>query len=769
MVIAKKPTKKKAVKAVKAVKAKKPVGRPRKAIGTRVSDYDVLANVGSTKPMPRRIGRDALEQQRARLRYAVDYPGQRFTEQMTRALQDSFSTGMLPYGVSLRAPADFARKYPSRRLSGMPIGTDINVSQSAARDAEDALLEAAMKAAENEGAPPSKRKKVDRRARDNSEPYIPQTRAAEQQRQSEENLLAMQERLIAERRAELEAVKSSGVERAARSALSSSSSSSSSRAPASSRSDPGRLSDDQISALRSAMSLLNKQVEAKAPAKRNVRSAQLARLAALEAQNRDAAVALARPQPPATRLVLSDVDRRRIERLQERIATANHILSQPMPSSRAGGYDVLREEMRRDEAEIRDILEANTVPAPPSVTSSSAPPAQQVVVSVPDAAEISQELKDLLLEEAKLSATLDLQRAGKSNAATKRTLENVRERLQAIQRETAAVTPSTMPPVPEVPQTIVVPGTEQRSSASTRAIQELAAENDMLRQQQDQMLRGSRAREEELAYKEWRADIDRRKAAAPSEPELRASAPTAVGVTPAELEAIQTFVTATIGSNKGYKQGMIDELMKKNKPIDPEKRNALFQRQADAVNRANAQVADRTKTPAELRKTAALQIMPQSARERLLAEADRRDGDRPGVLREPSAQNVPTITPAQLAMISQAVETDRAPAAPPAATAVIPPASDPPAPQSQDGPATGSVNGTGLQHVTAATFPSGKWTTASSLRWLRSNGLHPIRKSTKINGSYSYALQSPVGYSSFNSVKMSYKNKDFTIVYGTPK
>ena len=116
-------------------------------------------------------------------------------------------------------------------------------------------------------------------------------------------------------------------------------------------------------------------------------------------------------------------------------------------------------------------------------------------------------------------------------------------------------------------------------------------------------------------------------------------------------------------------------------------------------------------------------------------------------------------------MISQAIETDRAPTN----TAAIPPASDPLPPQSQDGPAPGSVNGNGLQHVTAATFPSSKWTTASSLRWLRSNGLHPIRKSTKINGSYSYALQSPAGYSSFNSVKMSHKNKDFTIVYGTPK
>jgi hypothetical protein len=118
------PPKKKAAKATsKKAPAKRPVGRPRKAIGTRVSDYDALANVGLTKPMPRRIGRDALEQQRARLRFARDYPGQRFTEQMTRALQDSFSTGMLPYGVSLRAAEPFARKYKTSfaPIAGMPV------------------------------------------------------------------------------------------------------------------------------------------------------------------------------------------------------------------------------------------------------------------------------------------------------------------------------------------------------------------------------------------------------------------------------------------------------------------------------------------------------------------------------------------------------------------------------------------------------------------------------------------------------------------------
>jgi len=377
-----------------------------------------------------------------------------------------------------------------------------------------------------------------------------------------------------------------------------------------------------------------------------------------------------------------------------------------------------------------------------------------------------------------------------------RTLESVLGAIKDIERETAAATPSE-PTTASVTQSIVVPGTEasvvtvpgsmfsvpqeiprnqpvdyQRALiASQEAIdrQRIEAENAVLLQQREQLLRGIRARDEEIAnedaIKARREDIDRRVAAAPSEAELRASAPTAVGVSPKELAAIQSFVMATVKSNKGYKPGTVDSLMASKKAIDPEKRNIQFQRQADALNRANAQISDPRTTPSELRTTASLQILGRSARERLMAEADRRDGDRSGVLREPAAQNVPIVTPTQLAMVSREIETDRAPAN----TVVIPPPSNPPDPQSELAISNPTVNGNGLQHVTAATFPSSKWTTASSLRWLRSNGLHPIRKSTKINGSYSYAIKSPSGYSSFNSVKMSHKNKDFTIVYGTPK
>jgi hypothetical protein len=411
-----------------------------------------------------------------------------------------------------------------------------------------------------------------------------------------------------------------------------------------------------------------------------------------------------------------------------------------------------------------------------------------MVVSVPDPVAVNTELQGLKLVALQLNDKLALQRSGKSQASTLMELRNVLGAIKEKEREVAAATPSSEPAQASVPQSIVVPGTEaptvvtvpgsmfavpqeiprnqpvefQRALiASQDAIdrQRLQEENAALIQQREQYVRGAQAREAEIARElsraaedVRRADIDRRVAEAPSFEDLRKASPTAVGVTPEELEAIQSFVMATVKSNKGYKPGSVDALMAAKKEIDEEKRNIQFQRQADALNRANRQIADP-------------KILGRSARERLLAEADRRDGDRPGAVREPSSQPVPTITPAQLAMVSREIETDRAPAN----TAQIPPPSNPPEPQSEMAIPNPTVNGSGMQHVTAATFPSSKWTTASSLRWLRSNGLHPIRKSTKINGAYSYALQSPAGYSSFNSVKMSHKNKDFTIVYGTPK
>jgi hypothetical protein len=40
-------------------------------------------------------------------------------------------------------------------------------------------------------------------------------------------------------------------------------------------------------------------------------------------------------------------------------------------------------------------------------------------------------------------------------------------------------------------------------------------------------------------------------------------------------------------------------------------------------------------------------------------------------------------------------------------------------------------------------FPDDKWTTSSSLRWLRSNGIVPIKKAMHIEGYYKYQIMPP--------------------------
>jgi hypothetical protein len=454
-----------------------------------------------------------------------------------------------------------------------------------------------------------------------------------------------------------------------------------------------------------------------------------------------------------------------------------------MSSSQTEEIDELRDQIRNDEAEIRDILEANTLTYP------TAPPARQMVVSVPDPVAVSSELQELEERASVLRQQLALKRAGRSLAGAKRELESILQRQQDILRETASATPSSAPaqPQPTVPQSIPVPGTEAPDSNQETIMSQYAIEIGRLNQkildlqrqlgndeaQKDQVVRGMRATEEELSKQIQKLKAEKSAlnvkllvATAPSEKDLRKEikGQVSAGVSPEELAAIESFVMATVKSRKGLKPGTVDAYMKSGKKIDIDSRSQQFQRQLDALNIAKQQIADPNTTPSDLRYTAGLGDTGDSMRERLLDEADRRDPNAL-ILREPRAPSVPVYTDDQLRMISQEVETDRAPAD----TVVIPVPSNTPEPQSEMAISDPTVNGNGLQHVTAATFPSSKWTTASSLRWLRSNGLHPIRKSTKINGAYSYALQSPAGYSSFNSVKMSHKNKDFTIVYGTPK
>ena len=754
------PKKKKAVKAVVKKKAttapaKRPVGRPRKELGTRVSDSNdllgPLANVGLTKPMPRRIGRDALEQQRARLRFARDYPGQRFTEQMTRALQDSFSTGMLPYGVSLRAAEPFARKYKTSfaPIAGMPVWPASNTFPTGPPGRGPPLRRsiASGPGPGDAGRFDDLEALLDEEARPTGRQLLARTTLPNARQISRRSAIAIKKELdeLSTRRTSVASTRES-----LSSLLSAPTSGRSSSAASSTTS---RISDDQIKKLEAAMKRLVRK-EAEAVEATEAYAKEEPRLVTNRPQ---------RPQRPRQPLSSISGLNDEIARLQQSVENANRALAQPRPRSSA---EVERLGQERDEniERIRYLLG--------SIDTS--PQAQQMVVSVPSVSAVSDELSMLEERASVIRQQLALKRAGRSLAGAKRELESILERQRQILNETGAATPSSDPAPASVQQSIPIPGTEQAFQQElVRSQEAIRLENAALRQQQEQFIRGTRAREAEIAAEKSRANVERYKATAPSVERLQeqiAEDPSSevVGVSPEELDAIQSFVTATIASNKGYKPGTIEALMAAKKKIDIEKRNQLFQRQAEAVNRANSQIADPTKTPSELRTTAALQVLGRSARERLLAEANRRDPDA-RILSEPAAPTVPTLTAKQLAMVSQAVETERAPAQ----TVQIPPATNPPEQQSElaiaDPNASPTVNGTGLQHVTAATFPASKWTTASSLRWLRSNGLHPIRKSTKINGAYSYALQSPAAYSSFNSVKMSHKNKDFTIVYGTPK
>ena len=79
------PPKKKSVKKKGPKVPKAPVGRPRKNLGTRISDSPLVSTI---RPAPRRANVDAVALQRAKMQYKRDYPGLNVDEYQTRALLD---------------------------------------------------------------------------------------------------------------------------------------------------------------------------------------------------------------------------------------------------------------------------------------------------------------------------------------------------------------------------------------------------------------------------------------------------------------------------------------------------------------------------------------------------------------------------------------------------------------------------------------------------------------------------------------------------------
>ena len=291
----------------------------------------------------------------------------------------------------------------------------------------------------------------------------------------------------------------------------------------------------------------------------------------------------------------------------------------------------------------------------------------------------------------------------------------------------------------------------------------LEAENVVLRLQQEQLLRGQQAMADEATRLSREANVQKYLANAPSVEELQeqiaADLKSKVGdVDPYDL----IRRNPTKPTSGGPRVGTVDAKMARGEKVSLQERQQNFQRTAEANQRAEALLLDESPSLKDIRAVRALaHLGPEQRRNLDVLIAQRTNIPLPAR----PAERVPVVTAEQLALVPVGAQASLGP------DVIVGPASIPDPPQVDIPPPSNppEPRGAGLQHVTAATFPASKWTTASSLRWLRSNGLHPIRKSTKINGAYSYALQSPVSYSSFNSVNMSHKNKDFTIVYGTPK
>ena len=954
------PPKKKAVKAAKApvkkavkAPAKRPVGRPRKPLGTRVSDVDLLANVGSTKPMPRRVGRDALEQQRARLRYAVDYPGRRFTEQMTRALQDSFSTGALPYGVSLRAPANFARPYTTsfEPIAGMPVWPAINVPPNA--DAEDALrlvdaAQAAAAAVPDPSYRPTKRAKRSgapilaslsglnpgtsyvRDPNDTSEVYVPDTSIADRQAANRENMNKLAFQWMDQRQRELAEVRSASFARRRREGqlpksqaiqdmneeLRRQNAAVSFPAPGAERAmlgirnpptlrsdqerallglDPRRRpkststepppGDEELTSNRRASrplvspaagrvgSLIEPSTSVLRLRRKNPLTPEMQAIADQLAPQLLRQEAPTGPVPTSQVLRLRQADTTPVLRLKGPAPPPNVLRLQgpafDTRDIRAADAAIARDERRRKSAikerakNLGELLSQR--PSPPT------PPAQQMVVSVPDPVAVNTELQGLKLVALQLNDKLALQRSGKSQASTLMELRNVLGAIKEKEREVAAATPSSEPAAPvrtrvvmsddtrneiehlqgriamansvlsrpmssaqaaeygelrddlssdirrvqelirastipepaTAPQSIVVPGTETQVPLS--AVQGLMAAQSRILDSLDHQTRVANA--PSAATLDLRYDPFTKQYYSRDSPYETPRGRQALEVRPSQQGSDIDREQAELRVPRSRMETLVQEIASKLTPDLIKEEKIRFARMAEESELGNKLIEQsrnarlkKTKGPPvdNLRRAAKHSFMPPATARRLNEEADIRVGKAHAVVQEtaepapgmatglsdlelPSSvlQRIaqsPDSLPGTIALINEELvrrgEDERSvrdvlvrPPPGPADTVVIPPPSNPPEPPSQDGPATGA----GLQHVTAATFPSSKWTTASSLRWLRSNGLHPIRKSTKINGAYSYALQSPAGYSSFNSVKMSHKNKDFTIVYGTPK
>jgi hypothetical protein len=85
-----------------------------------------------------------------------------------------------------------------------------------------------------------------------------------------------------------------------------------------------------------------------------------------------------------------------------------------------------------------------------------------------------------------------------------------------------------------------------------------------------------------------------------------------------------------------------------------------------------------------------------------------------------------------------------------------------------DGTGLGGRMGGGQYTLQAITFPDTDWKTSSSLRWLRSNGIKPIKKADHTGSLYRYRIEDPKGFTKYYTSELMSRGRKINMVYGKP-
>ena len=85
-----------------------------------------------------------------------------------------------------------------------------------------------------------------------------------------------------------------------------------------------------------------------------------------------------------------------------------------------------------------------------------------------------------------------------------------------------------------------------------------------------------------------------------------------------------------------------------------------------------------------------------------------------------------------------------------------------------DGKGLGGRMGGGQYTLQAITFPDTDWKTSSSLRWLRSNGIKPIKKADHTGSLYRYRIADPKGFTKYYTSELMSRGRKINMVYGKP-